>query len=232
MSPVTRFKSEPTVFTYDEGRKTYEPHNYADKYVEDYIDMRQAIAGSDNIYAVNTIMTVGADKVIETARMLGIQSGMRPVPSLALGTFPVSPFEMASAYGAFSNEGERIEPTAILRIEDRKGQVLYEAKPRREQVISPAEAYVMTNLLQSVFDKGGTAHRVASVLKRPVAAERNNLYGCMAGRLYARSSRLPYGLVTTRTACSLKRRRIEQRRSSRISWKTRWQPFLQAVPRT
>ncbi|WP_168123075.1 PBP1A family penicillin-binding protein [Paenibacillus sp. HB172176] len=171
MSPVTRFRSEPTVFSYDEGRKTYEPHNYGDKYAEDYIDMRQAISGSDNIYAVNTIMTVGADKVIETARMLGIRSSMQPVPSLALGTFPVSPLEMASAYSAFSNEGERIEPAAILRIEDRKGQVLYEAKPRKEQVITPAEAYVMTNLLQSVFDKGGTAHRVASVLKRPVAGK-------------------------------------------------------------
>ena len=62
MSPVTSFKSEPTIFTYDEGRKTYEPHNYNEKYANDYIDMRQAMASSDNIYAVNTIMTVGAEQ--------------------------------------------------------------------------------------------------------------------------------------------------------------------------
>lgn len=171
MSPVTRFKSEPTIFSYDEGRKTYEPHNYANKYANDYIDMRQAIAGSDNVYAVNTIMTVGADNVIETVRKLGIDSPMSAVPSLALGTFPISPFEMASAFGTFANAGVHIEPVAIIRIEDRKGQVLYEAKPHETEAITPAEAYVMTSLMESVFDTGGTAHRVASTIKRPVAGK-------------------------------------------------------------
>lgn len=171
MSPVTRFKSEPTVFTYDEGRKTYEPRNYGDKYVNDFIDMRQALASSDNIYAVNTIMTVGADKVIDTARKLGIESPMQPVPSLALGTFPVSPFEMASAFGTFANGGIHVDPVAIIRIEDRKGEVLYEAERQAEQVVAPAEAYVMTSLMESVFDEGGTGFRVSSIIKRPVAGK-------------------------------------------------------------
>lgn len=171
MSPVTRYKSEPTVFTYDEGRKTYEPHNYGDKYLNELIDMRQALASSDNIYAVNTIMTVGADKVIDTARKLGIESPMKPVPSLALGTFPVSPFEMASAFGTFANGGIRVDPIAIIRIEDRKGHVLYEAEPKAEQTITAAEAYVMTSLMESVFEEGGTAFRVSSIIKRPVAGK-------------------------------------------------------------
>ena len=68
MTPVSQFKSAPTVFTYDEGRKTYTPSNYNNQYVNDIIDMRQAIATSDNIYAVNTIMTVGPEKVIDMAR--------------------------------------------------------------------------------------------------------------------------------------------------------------------
>jgi len=171
MSPLTHYKSEPTVFTYDEGRKTYEPHNYGDKYLNELIDMRQALASSDNIYAVNTIMTVGADKVIDTARKLGIESPMQPVPSLALGTFPVSPFEMASAFGTFASGGIRFEPIAIIRIEDRKGQVLYEAEHKSEQVVTAAEAYVMTSLMESVFKEGGTAFRVSSIIKRPVAGK-------------------------------------------------------------
>ncbi|WP_337102449.1 transglycosylase domain-containing protein [Paenibacillus sp. YIM B09110] len=171
MTPVTRFKSEPTIFTFDEGRKTYEPHNYNDKYANEFIDMRRALAGSDNIYAVNTIMTVGADKVIDTARKLGIKSNMQPVPSLALGTFPVSPFEMASAYGTFANEGVHTEPVAIIKIEDRKGNLIYEAKQQSQQAISPAEAYVMTSLMESVFDEGGTGYRVSSIIKRPVAGK-------------------------------------------------------------
>lgn len=171
MSPMTRYKSEPTVFTYDEGRKTYEPRNYGDKYLNELIDMRKALASSDNIYAVNTIMTVGADKVIETARKLGVDSPMQPVPSLALGTFPVSPFEMASAFGTFANGGIHEEPIAIIRIEDRKGQVLYEAEHKSEQAVTAAEAYVMTSLMESVFEEGGTAFRVSSIIKRPVAGK-------------------------------------------------------------
>ncbi|MGO4370217.1 transglycosylase domain-containing protein [Paenibacillus sp. MCAF20] len=171
MTPVTRFKSEPTIFTFDEGRKTYEPHNYNDKYANEFIDMRRALAGSDNIYAVNTIMTVGADKVIDTVRKLGIKSNMQPVPSLALGTFPVSPFEMASAYGTFANAGVHTEPVAIIKIEDRKGNLIYEAKQQSQQAISPAEAYVMTSLMESVFDEGGTGYRVSSIIKRPVAGK-------------------------------------------------------------
>ncbi|MFB9330687.1 transglycosylase domain-containing protein [Paenibacillus aurantiacus] len=171
MTPVSRFKSEPTIFTYDEGRKTYAPHNYNDRYAEDYIDMRQAIASSDNIYAVNTIMSVGADNVIDMARRLGITASLQPVPSLALGTFPVSPFEMASAFGVFANAGQRVEPTAILRIEDGKGEVLYEAKPVHSQVVDPAHAFVLTSLMESVFETGGTGNRVAALLKRPVAGK-------------------------------------------------------------
>ncbi|UVI30539.1 transglycosylase domain-containing protein [Paenibacillus spongiae] len=171
MSPISRFKSAPTVFTYDEGRKTYAPRNYNDKYAKGEIDMRQAIASSDNIYAVSAIMKVGPEKVIEMARRLGIDNKMEPVPSLALGTFPVSPFEMASAFGTIGNGGVRVEPTAIVRIEDRKGEVLYQAKPEEKQVVNPAQAYVLTGLMESVFDAGGTGNRVSAMIKRPVAGK-------------------------------------------------------------
>ncbi|MFC5651279.1 transglycosylase domain-containing protein [Paenibacillus solisilvae] len=171
MTPVSKFKSAPTTFTYDEGRKTYAPNNYNDKYVNDFIDMRQAIASSDNIYAVNTIMKVGPERVIEMARKLGIESTLKPLPSLALGTFPVSPFEMASAFGTFANGGKHVEPTAILRIEDSKGSVLYEAKPNTAQVVDPAYAYVLTSLMESVFDTGGTGSRVSGMINRPVAGK-------------------------------------------------------------
>ncbi|SDX86509.1 penicillin-binding protein, 1A family [Paenibacillus sp. CF384] len=171
LTPVSQYKSTPTIFTYDEGRKTYSPSNYNSKYVGDFINMRQAIASSDNIYAVNSIMTVGPEKVIAMARKLGIESPMKPVPSLALGTFPVSPFEMASAFSAFANGGVRMEPTAILRIEDAKGEVLYEAQPASSTVVDAAHAYVLTSLMESVFETGGTGNRVSAMIKRPVAGK-------------------------------------------------------------
>ncbi|MFD2117523.1 transglycosylase domain-containing protein [Paenibacillus yanchengensis] len=171
MSPTTHFKSEPTVFTYDDDRKTYEPRNYGNKYVMDNINLRKAIASSDNIYAVHALMLVGAEEVIATAQQLGVQSPLQPMPSLALGTYPVSPLEMAAAFGVFAAAGEYNKPMAILRVEDRYGNIIFEAKRQTEQVISPAEAYVMTNLLESVFQPGGTGHRVASTIKRPVAGK-------------------------------------------------------------
>jgi 1A family penicillin-binding protein len=168
---LTRYRSEPTSFTYDEGRQTYTPSNFGDKYANDDITLRQAIAQSDNIYAVHTIMDIGPEKVIEMARKLGISAPMQPLPSLALGTFPVSPVEMAAAYSVIANQGIRREPTAILRIEDSRGKTLYEAKPQEERVIEPAYAYVLTKLMESVFEPGGTAARVASTLKRPAAGK-------------------------------------------------------------
>ncbi|CAM4468797.1 transglycosylase domain-containing protein [Paenibacillus tarimensis] len=171
MTPLHTYRSEPTTFTYDEGRQTYEPSNHNDKYAEEDIDMRRALASSDNIYAVHTIMAVGPDKVIETARRLGINSPMDPVPSLALGTFPVSPFEMASAFGAFANSGKHIDPIAITRIEDKNGRILYDAVPEETQVVEPEHAYVLTSLMESVFKPGGTAARVSADIKRPVAGK-------------------------------------------------------------
>jgi len=170
-TPATLVKSEPTVFTYDQGRQQYTPRNFNDQYVNANIDMRSAISKSDNIYAVHTILDVGPEKVIDLARKLGITSPMKPLPSLALGAYPVSPLEMASAFGTIANQGVRIEPTAIERIEDANGKVLYQAAPKSDKVLEPAVAYVMTNLMESVFEEGGTGNRVASTLKRPIAGK-------------------------------------------------------------
>lgn len=170
-SPLTKYKSEPTVFTYDQGRQTYAPSNYDNIYDNDYIDLRRAIMKSDNIYAVHTIMDIGPEKTVEMARKLGITSPLNPLPSLALGSSPVSPFEMASAYGVLANQGVRAEPMAVVRVEDHAGKVLYEAKPVETPVIHPAYTYVLTSLMQSVFEEGGTGFRVSDLMKRPVAGK-------------------------------------------------------------
>jgi 1A family penicillin-binding protein len=170
-SPLTTYRDEPTDFPYDDGKKVYHPDNFGSKYTFDLLDMRAAISRSNNIYAVHTLVDVGADKVIETARKMGITSTLSPLPSLALGTYPVSPFEMAAAFGSIANGGVRVEPTAILRIEDSEGHVLYRTRATQMKVAEPAEAYVLTNLMESVFDEGGTGSRVSDMIKRPVAAK-------------------------------------------------------------
>ncbi|MCY9763782.1 PBP1A family penicillin-binding protein [Paenibacillus alvei] len=171
ITAVTHFVSQPSTFTYDNGRQQYKPSNYGGKYYGN-IDLRHAMAVSDNIYAVSTMMKIGPEEVISLARRLGIDSSMKPLPSLALGTFPVSPIEMASAYGVFSNEGKRAIPRSVLKVIDSSGNVLYEAPPvQAEQVVKPADAYVLTSLMESVFESGGTGSRVAPSMKRPVAGK-------------------------------------------------------------
>ncbi|CQR51257.1 transglycosylase domain-containing protein [Paenibacillus riograndensis] len=171
MTGLSVFNSQPTLFHYDNDRKTYQPKNFGDKYLGE-INMRQAIAASDNIYAVNTIMKVGADKVADMAAKMGIDSPLQTVPSLALGTSPVSPLEMASAFAVIGGGGVKLPVTAILKITDANGKLLYEApQTQGEKVVEPAAAYVLTRLMEGVFESGGTGNRVASMIKRPVAGK-------------------------------------------------------------
>lgn len=171
MTGLSVFNSQPTLFHYDNNRKTYQPRNFGDKYLGE-INMKQAIAASDNIYAVNTIMKIGADKVAAMAAAMGINSPLQSVPSLALGTSPVSPLEMASAFAVIGNGGVKQPVTAILKITDAGGHLLYEApQPQGQSVVEPAAAYVLTRLMEGVFESGGTGNRVASMIKRPVAGK-------------------------------------------------------------
>ncbi|MBO8165361.1 MAG: PBP1A family penicillin-binding protein [Brevibacillus sp.] len=169
-TPLTLMKSEPTVFTYDNG-KQYIPKNFGDKYAHDFITLTQAIATSDNIYAVKTIEHLSPQVLVEQAKALGITSPLEAVPSLALGSSPVSPFEMTAAYAAIANLGERVKPIAITKIEDSEGNVLVEEKPEKVQVADPAASFLLTDMMQSVFEPRGTAYRVAHLLNRPVAGK-------------------------------------------------------------
>jgi 1A family penicillin-binding protein len=169
-TPLTKMKSEPTVFTYDNG-KQYIPRNFGDRYAHDYINLQQAIATSDNIYAVKTIEHLSPQKLVEQAQRLGITSPLQAVPSLALGSSPVSPYELTMAYGAIVNKGELVKPIAITRIEDSQGNVLVEEQPEKTKVVEPVYTALLTHMMQSVFDRGGTAYRVANELNRPVAGK-------------------------------------------------------------
>jgi penicillin-binding protein 2D len=169
-TPLTQMKSEPTVFTYDNG-KTYIPKNFGERYAHAYINMREAIKTSDNIYAVKTIDHLTPQKVVDQARELGITSKLQAVPSLALGTSLVSPLELNTAYVTIANKGERVKPIAITRIEDSQGNVLVEEKPEKTRVADPVASALLINLMQSVFEPGGTGHRVAGELNRPVAGK-------------------------------------------------------------
>jgi 1A family penicillin-binding protein len=168
---ISKHRSEPAVFVFDQGKRTYTPKNFANRYAFDWVDMRYALAHSDNIYAVKTLIQTGPEKVISLSRQLGIRSALSPLPSLALGAFPVRSMELVYAYGAIANQGKLFKPTAIQKISNEKGQILHENKEQAKQVFSAEHAYVLTKMMEDVFARGGTAARVAHFLKRPTAGK-------------------------------------------------------------
>lgn len=164
-TPATVIDDVPTSFP------GYRPSNYDGKY-RGLISMREAIQWSVNVAAVKMLDTIGVDKGFQFARNLGLplKNSDRHL-AMALGgiTTGVSPLDMAAAYAAFANKGIYTEPHAVIKIEDRYGNVIAETKPQRRAVMSEQTAYLVTDMLRTVVQSGtGTRAQLGS---RPVAGK-------------------------------------------------------------
>jgi penicillin-binding protein 2D len=151
-TPSSTMRSEYTTFHFDGGRADYTPHNFNNKYANDEITLAQALAVSDNIFAVKTHLFLGEGTLIETAKKFGLSTKMKDVPSLALGTSGVRVIEMANAYSMFANGGNKVYPTLITRVEDQNGNIIYEKEKTHEKILDEAKAFVMTHMMTGVFD--------------------------------------------------------------------------------
>ncbi|MCQ6274575.1 PBP1A family penicillin-binding protein [Bacillus sp. V3B] len=152
-TPASRMRSEQTTFRFDDNRPDYTPKNFNSQYAEDDITMAQALAVSDNIFAVKTHLFLGEETLVETAKRFGITTSMQKVPSLALGTAGVRVIEMANAYSLFANGGKQVTPIMIKRVENQKGEVIYEKKADPEVILRPDLAFVMSQMMTGMFDK-------------------------------------------------------------------------------
>lgn len=146
------FTSEKTTFTFS-GDKTYSPNNYNDTYANSPISMAAAISYSDNIYAVKTHLFLGENMLVNTAKRLGITSKLAEVPSLALGTEEISLLEMTTSYSAFANLGYKVEPHFIKKIEDSKGNILYENKEEKELILNSSLTFILNEMLTYTYNK-------------------------------------------------------------------------------
>jgi penicillin-binding protein 2D len=151
-TPSTTLKSQLTTFKYDDGRSQYTPHNFNHQYADSEITMAQAIALSDNVFAVKTNLFLGEKKLIETARRFGLTTKMSEVPSLALGTSGVKAIEMVNAYAILANGGKQVKPVFIKKVVNHKGEIIFELKRKRKQILDPSRSFVMTNMLTGMFD--------------------------------------------------------------------------------
>ena len=127
------------------------------------MSLRNALAYSKNTITAQLMQKVGTNKVIKLAHAMGIrESELEAVPSLALGTSPVSLKEMVAAYGTIANGGNYIEPILVTRIEDRNGKLIEAftgATP--EPVLAQSVAYTLLDTMRGVIT-GGTGSAIRS----------------------------------------------------------------------
>lgn len=168
-TPTTSIVSQPTSFFYQGER--YQPKNFQNQYAYRPITMREAIARSDNIYAVTTQLQIGIPQIIDMAKRLGITSKLRATPSLALGSYSITPFELTQAYATIASGGIRRDLTGIVKITDSQGNIIVENKPKGEQVALTSHTFVLTQMLKSVLEPGGTAYRAGLILDFPAVGK-------------------------------------------------------------
>ncbi|HET8678094.1 MAG TPA: PBP1A family penicillin-binding protein [Blastocatellia bacterium] len=159
---ATMLSDRPQTFTYDGGRAEYKPTNYHGGYSNRDVTLREALARSLNIPAVELAMRVGLTNVADLAEECGLK---RPAsyPSMALGASEVTPLEIAGAYTAFANEGMALRPAPIKSIlATHQSGAIEKRAATGARAFSPQVAYLMTNMMQSVVD-AGTASRLRSM---------------------------------------------------------------------
>jgi len=165
-SPAYNISNEPLRVVI--GGKTWTPKGGG---TGGMVSLRTAIQHSINVASVRVAMELAPiDQVIRQAHKMGISSELPNVLSLALGVGEVSPLEMTSAFGCFPNEGIWVEPIAVLRIEDRYGNLIEEFVPESREAISEGVAYIMCDMMEDVID-GGTASSVRAWFHRPAAGK-------------------------------------------------------------
>jgi penicillin-binding protein 1B len=155
---------EDTPLTLTVGRDTWSPRNYNDRY-EGRVSVRRALEQSLNAATIRVAETVGMPAVVETARLLGFTGDLAPVPAAALGAYEATPLELARTYLPLVNGGVRPPGVIAVRtVRDRDGTLDPAETVQPSAVLTPAEAYLITSLLEGVMASGtGASARTLGV---------------------------------------------------------------------
>jgi penicillin-binding protein 1A len=132
---------------------SWTPQNYDLKYMGG-VPLRRALYLSRNLSAIDVGRELGEQAVIDMARRFGISTQIPPYPSIHIGAASVYPLEMVASYGVFASLGDRTTPHAILRVENAKGEVLWQPRRERIPVLSTEEAWLMVDMMKDVVRRG------------------------------------------------------------------------------
>lgn len=168
LTPSSTVLDAPTVFHYE--NQTYNPDNYEHVF-HGQVTLRQALAKSMNVAAVRVAELTGYADVVALAKRAGMNEDIQPTPSVALGAYQVTPFEIAEAYTIFANRGLREQPRTIDAVRQRDGASIYEAESQPRRVLDQRVAFLMVDMLEEVM-RSGTAANVRTLgFKLPAAGK-------------------------------------------------------------
>ena len=167
-SPCYEIPNVPVVFEKNQWglpvtRKDWVPKNSDDKYEGVLMDLRFGLANSINTITAYIMKQFGPHSVLDLAKKMGITSRLNPVPSICLGTFDLSVYEMVGAYSTFVNKGIWTEPLIISKIENKNGILLHEYSSKTNEAMSEKTADLMVRLLQGVVDGVYNPHAKISI---------------------------------------------------------------------
>lgn len=159
-SPCDKFTDKPVSIKFKDGGKddVWEPKNADFNFSYREMSLRWAMGKSVNSITAQVTEKVGWDKVVEYAHKCGIESQLKSVPSVSLGTNDVSVYEMVRAYSTFLNHGNKIDPLLVTKITDQEGNVLQEFTLKSERVLSEETAWLMLYMFRGGMEEpGGTS---------------------------------------------------------------------------
>lgn len=131
----------------------WEPANY-DRDYRGAVTLRHALERSLNVPFARLGLAIGPERIVETARRLGIESPLRPLPSLALGAAEVTPLELARAFGVLAAGGYLAEPRATIAVLEADGTVRFRAEAAGRRAFEAGETYLVTSALEGAVERG------------------------------------------------------------------------------
>ncbi len=168
ITPSTIFSDEPQTFLFN--GKSYEPVDY---HHEDWlgdVTLTTAFAKSLNVPAVEVAQAAGYGTVADLAHQAGLPD-IRATPSMALGSYNVTPLEIAGAYTLFDNNGVRVDPRFISRIVDKSGNSIWESQPQTKKILDPRINFLTVTLMEEVLRSGTGAGVRARGFTLPAAGK-------------------------------------------------------------
>ena len=178
LTSASTFLSDETTFNFSNNKK-YSPANYKNIYAHKDISMAAAIAYSDNVYAVKTHLFLGEETLVKTANMCGIKEKLEENPSLALGTTELNMMDFATGYTTLASNGIKKDLYFIERIEDLKGNILYEHEDKSKLVLNQNNVYILNELLTNTTNASFKDYTVPTALS--LSNKLNHKYALKTG---------------------------------------------------